>query len=882
MQELQIYYITNDSNDYLPVPYYIGQDSCRSRNNMDNQNNSYGKAFVNMCCNINCHILNGRVAGDLNGKLTCHQYGGSSLVDYGAGSKNLIEKIQFFKVLQLNHLSDHCPISISLSVNKTEKFAHVHDKLLPLPGKFIWDCNSQDNFIKEISSQRVKQQINNYKCTIFNDVECAVDNFNQIIVGSAKKSLKFLQPKSKKIGKNKTKNKKWFDVDAKVLRSKLLGLSRLLDKFPKDGLIRQERFKVNKQYKRLIKFKKKMFREKLCDKLMSLHHSDPKEFWKILKELENIDNPQDKNSKQNNDISASDWLTHFKGLNENPDVIQNVSAIDSEIKDQISELENTNAMMKDLDYNFTEFEISKQIKNLKMGKANGEDLILNEMLKYGAPYIIGAITKLFNDIMKMGKFPVSWNCSYIVPIYKSGDQSNANNYRGIAISSCLSKLFTMCLNNRLAGHLNDNNLENNNQFGFKKNHRTTDNIFILRSMITKYVFNKLKKSKNYLFACFVDFSKAFDTVWRDGLLLKLLKIGIGGNFYSIIKSIYRSTKYSIKLQSGTTELFESNRGVKQGCNLSPQLFNLFIDDISNSIDNFDPVNINLQKLNCIMFADDLLMVSTSSDGLQKFIDTLQNYCDQWKLGINITKTKVMIFNAKGYKLNTEFQFYLYGNQIELVDTYKYLGIIFQCNGKFKNAVSALELKAHRALFKLYKMLWNSNECYSVKLAGKLFDSVVKPVALYGADIWGGFIWENNNKKGKIVSNEKFIQKLFSDKTIFEQLHIKFCKRALNVHRKATNLACRGELGRYPLIVDICTTIIKYYQRLSTGKTKNSFLIESYESSKQMEFDPWYAFVMQLLDVTQMNYLDLPMGNFCDKFNYKLKSISFEFWKKELK
>ena len=188
-------------------------------------------------------------------------------------------------------------------------------------------------------------------------------------------------------------------------------------------------------------------------------------------------------------------------------------------------------------------------------------------------------------------------------------------------------------------------------------YRTTDNIFILRTLISKYVNSKLKKSGNYLFTCFIDFTKAFDSVWREGLLYKLLKIGVGCKFYNIVKSIYSHTNYSIKLKRGVTPYFTSHRGVKQGCNLSPCLFNTFVNDICNKVNNLDPVDLNGLKFNCILYADDLLLLSTTHEGLQNGIDAIKLYCDNWKLKVNIVKTKVLIFNALGRNLENKFQFF---------------------------------------------------------------------------------------------------------------------------------------------------------------------------------------------------------------------------------
>ena len=133
------------------------------------------------------------------------------------------------------------------------------------------------------------------------------------------------------------------------------------------------------------------------------------------------------------------------------------------------------------------------------------------------------IVKLFKKILQLDKFPKQWNISHISSIFKSGDPNDCNNYRGICVSSCLGKLFTSLLQNRLALFLEEHDLLSPNQGGFSAGYRTSDHIFILKTLINKYVYNNNKN----LVVCFVDFQKAFDSVARKAMLTKLLKKGVG-------------------------------------------------------------------------------------------------------------------------------------------------------------------------------------------------------------------------------------------------------------------------------------------------------------------------------------------------------------------
>ena len=163
-------------------------------------------------------------------------------------------------------------------------------------------------------------------------------------------------------------------------------------------------------------------------------------------------------------------------------------------------------------------------------------------------------------------------------IFKSGDCTDLNNYRGISLQNCIAKLFSSALNNRLIDFYQ--NLFADQQFGFRTNHRTTDSIFILKSLISKYV----NKKKEKIFACFVDLRKAFDSLWHNGLRYKLIQNGVGQKLYNVISDMYDLTKSAVKIDNRISEFFELERGVKQGDSLSPTLFNCFINDLHQIFD----------------------------------------------------------------------------------------------------------------------------------------------------------------------------------------------------------------------------------------------------------------------------------------------------------
>ena len=167
--------------------------------------------------------------------------------------------------------------------------------------------------------------------------------------------------------------------------------------------------------------------------------------------------------------------------------------------------------IKDLNIIIEEKELRFTINNLKLKKSPGYDRISNEMLKCTNSQGI----KLFNKILKMGNFPEEWNYGLIKLIHKGNHIYDPNNYRGITLNSCLGKLFCTIRYNRLATIFELENIYCKEQGGFRKKHRTTDHIFILRKIIRQYT-----TQSKILYTCFVDFQKTFDSVWRKALIYK--------------------------------------------------------------------------------------------------------------------------------------------------------------------------------------------------------------------------------------------------------------------------------------------------------------------------------------------------------------------------
>ena len=187
---------------------------------------------------------------------------------------------------------------------------------------------------------------------------------------------------------------------------------------------------------------------------------------------------------------------------------------------------------------------------------------------------------------------------------------------------------------------------------------TVDDVFVLHSLLT-HVLNQ----GQLLYCAFIDFTKAFDYVVRDNLWYKMIKLGIRGKILNIIKSMYSEVKSRVKFDNKLGSEFICALGVRQGECLSPMLFSLFLNDLEEvfASEGYEGLDIDILKIFMLLYADDIVIFSKSAEELQEGLNLLLNYCNRWKLKVNVDKTKIMVFRNGGV-LPENLIFY-YDNQV---------------------------------------------------------------------------------------------------------------------------------------------------------------------------------------------------------------------------
>ena len=390
--------------------------------------------------------------------------------------------------------------------------------------------------------------------------------------------------------------------------------------------------------------------------------------------------------------------------------------------------------------------------------------------------------------------------------------------------SCLGKLFLTILNNRLLQYTKDKKLLSDTQLGFVSGNRTSDAHIIINNLVRKYCH----KNGSKIFSCFVDFSMAFDTIPRDILFTKLRNCGITGRFFNIIKDIYQKDESCIKLGNQYTTAFQINLGVRQGCVLSPLLFNIFMADLARKLQMAEgKVKVNDTEVSSIFWADDIILLSESENGLRNMIKILEEYSNENKLRVNTDKTKVMIFNKTGRLMKRLY--HINGIPLENTRSYKYLGFLLTPSGEITSGLQDLRDRALKAFMGLKNRLGTSFK-QDIETTLTLIDALVKPILLYNSDFWGSMKMPANNP--------------------IEILHMSMCKQLLGVQKCTTNLGVLLELGRVPLHLYAKKLAIKNWERIRKNMA-NCLLIESYKECKNENLS-WVVGLKQILEVNGMS------------------------------
>ncbi|RZB42155.1 Ganglioside-induced differentiation-associated protein 2 [Glycine soja] len=362
-------------------------------------------------------------------------------------------------------------------------------------------------------------------------------------------------------------------------------------------------------------------------------------------------------------------------------------------------------------------EVKEALKRMSNGKAVGPDNIPIEVWKTLGDRGLEWLTKLFNEIMRSKRMPEEWRRSTLVPIYKNkGDIQNCANYRGIKLMSHTMKLWERVIERKLRKETQ----VTENQFGFMPGRSTMEAIYLLRRVMEQY-----RMDQQDLHLIFIDLEKAYDRVPREILWKALEKKGVRVAYIRAIQDMYDRVSTSVRTQGGESDDFPITIGLHQGSTLSPYLFTLILDVLTEQIQEIAP--------RCMLFADDIVLLGESREELNERLETWRRALETHGFRLSRSKSEYMEckFNKRRRVSNSEVK--IGDHIIPQVTRFKYLGSVIQDDGEIEGDVNHRIQAGWMKWRKASGVLCDAK--VPIKLNGKFYRTAVRPAILYGTECW---------------------------------------------------------------------------------------------------------------------------------------------------
>jgi len=345
---------------------------------------------------------------------------------------------------------------------------------------------------------------------------------------------------------------------------------------------------------------------------------------------------------------------------------------------------------------------------------------------------------LCNVCWEQGMVPKDWQEACIVPLYKGkGNKKECANYRGISLLSIPGKLFGRVIIERVIQQT-ESQLEDE-QGGFRRGRGCIDQVFGLKEMCEKYLGNGRD-----LYVAFMDLEKAYDKIDRKAMWQVLQVYGVGGKLLRAVKGFYKESKACVRVSREEGEYFPVKVGLRQGCVMSPWLFNIFMDGVVREV----KARVREQgarmvyggerkwEVSQLLFADDTALVADSKEKLQSLVTELGRVCDRRKLKVNVAKSKVMRCSRDGGIGGADIV--LNGERLEQVAEFRYLGVDIEARGSMETEVRHRVGEGAKVLGAL-RGVWRKRDL-SVEAKMGMFEGIVVPSVLYGCEAWALNAW----------------------------------------------------------------------------------------------------------------------------------------------
>lgn len=717
-------------------PDVMTDDGTLPRRSMDPMLSGHGRELLSFCQATGLRMCNGRVAGDVPAQPTSRGQRGTALsvVDYFLACPQLCPLLHSLSVSPTPTTgSDHCHLRLDISLT-----AQAGQAPPPAPAAPTNDLPPEYTIVAHLLPQvEAFMQSQNVAAELQAITEAAGVAGNVADVQTAALDLQHVICSALEAAGMRRRRQQPGQQHRRGLHPKRSVALTQLRRRHRAAARRQawaEVTRLSTQYRRLAQQERRQRQHGQRQRLAHLLQHDPASFFARFR------TPRARACQL---IPKAAWLQHFRSLlGDAPPALPMPppSCIapqpdDSPARASLNQPSpDMNAMLQ---APFSVAEIRATISRTR-NRAAVVGPLKPVVLKHTATAVAPVLTGLFNACARVGCLPACWAVSAITPVPKIDTASaDCNAYRGIAVGTLPAKLYAAALDRRIADWTELAGMRAEGQFGFRRNRNCAQAALVLRATI-----ERCRSRRQPLYAAFVDFQKAYDTVPRHLLWAKLEAAGLQGWCLRAVQALYADVPVCVRTADGCTDMFQSQLGLKQGCPLSPNLFGLYVDDLPAAV--AADAAADLPRLGdgsavpSLMYADDLTCLATSPSGLQHQMNKLDSYAAAWGLAINVQKTKMVVFHGQRRRAATPTDvaapLTTSGAAIEAVDEFRYLGIHFHGSLAFATAATARAAAANRAM---HAMRCRCAELglQGAKLQMQMFNTMVLPVLSYGAEVW---------------------------------------------------------------------------------------------------------------------------------------------------